>query len=232
MNGRQPPAQRTVLLLHGMMGSRDSWSRVATVLRARGDRVIALDLPGHGDAPRDAQGTVESAATAVVRAVRTDGGPLIALGHSYGGTVLSAAAPRLPLGLAVYVDTICAFRGGGDREELVARYAADRQDRRDSARLRALRPSYSEHDIEVETSAAERFDPETAASISAGPDVSYPPAPGSILVRARPSRFVSDEDAAASRARGVDVRDIPGAAHTVWYSHFDAFVAALPEVFA
>ncbi len=29
--------------------------------------------------------------------------------------------------------------------------------------------------------------------------------------------------------RGVEVRDIPGAAHSVWYSHFDDFMAAIDD---
>lgn len=52
-----------------------------------------------------------------------------------------------------------------------------------------------------------------------------------ISVRAEPSAYVDDETAALHRGRGVIVRDVPGAAHSVWYSHFDEFVAALPEVF-
>lgn len=52
-----------------------------------------------------------------------------------------------------------------------------------------------------------------------------------VVVRADPSHYVDDETAAALASSGVDVRSIPGAAHSVWYSHFDAFVAALPEVF-
>lgn len=224
---------RVVLLLHGMMGSAESWWKVAALLSGDARRVIALDLPGHGDSPRDADGTVESAAAAVVETVRTlaPGSSISAIGHSYGGTVLAAAADRLPLELAVYVDTTCAFQGGADREKLATQYAADRELRRDAEALRAARPQYSAQDALVEARAAARFDPATAASISSGADVSYTPAPGSILVRADRSSFVSDKDARHLAARGIDVRSIPGAAHTVWYSHFDEFVASVPELF-
>lgn len=61
--------------------------------------------------------------------------------------------------------------------------------------------------------------------------MSLEPEPGSIIVRAKPSLYVDDETAALHEGRGVIVRDVPGAAHSVWYSHFDQFVAALPEVF-
>ncbi|MGO2747438.1 alpha/beta fold hydrolase [Microbacterium sp.] len=225
--------ERIMLLLHGMMGSAESWWRVASALSASECRVIALDLPGHGDSPRDASSTIESAADAVVETLwrMTGGRPISAIGHSYGGTVLAAAAARLPIDLAVYVDTSCSFIGGADREQLTAQYAADRARRRDAVWLRTTRPYYSEQDALVEARAAEKFDPATAASISSGADVSYPPGSGSILVRAEPSSFVTDDDARSLSGRGVDVRSIPGAAHTVWYSHCDEFVAALPEVF-
>ncbi|HWV49838.1 MAG TPA: alpha/beta fold hydrolase [Microbacterium sp.] len=224
---------RTVLLLHGMTGSAESWWRVAEELAARGRRVLAIDLPGHGLSPRDPTSTVASAADAVVDTLvaLAPGRRLIAMGHSYGGTVLAAAATRLLIDSAVYVDTACAFAGGADRDELIAQYASDRRSRRDASWLRETRPFYSEKDAVVEARAADRFDPVTAASISSGADVEHIPAPGSILVRADPSRFVTDEDAHRLAARGVEVRTIPGAAHTVWFSHFDEFVTALPEVF-
>ena len=225
---------RVVVLLHGMMGSAESWWRVAPLLERNGFRVIAIDLPGHALSPRDAACSVDSAADDVVETVRTlaADAPLTAIGHSYGGTVLAAVAERMPVQRAVYVDTPCAFTGGEDRSTLAAQYEADRRDRMDPAWLRASRAFYSETDAIVEARAAERFDPVTAASISSGADVDKTPASGSILVRAEPSNFVMDADAERFRTHGVDVRGIPGAAHSVWYSHFDEFCATLPELFA
>lgn len=224
---------RVIVLLHGTMGSAESWWRVAPLLAGNGFRVIALDLPGHGHSPRDERCTVASAADAVVAtlAARAPGAAVHGIGHSYGGTVLAAVTDRMPVAQAVYVDSACAFEGGADQRELAAQYETDRRRRRDPAWLRSSRPYYSATDATVEARAAERFDPTTMASVSAGTDVSHEPKEGTILVRADPSAFVSDATAARLRAAGVDVRDIPGAAHTVWYSHFDAFCAALPEFF-
>ena len=75
------------------------------------------------------------------------------------------------------------------------------------------------------------FDPFTAAAVASANGGVWEPAAGSIVVRADPSDYVSDSDAAAFQERGVSVRNIPGAAHSVWYSNFDQFIAALPEVF-
>ena len=57
---------RVAVLLHGMMGSAESWHRVVPLLVERGFRVLALDLPGHGLSPRDPELTIETAADAVV----------------------------------------------------------------------------------------------------------------------------------------------------------------------
>ncbi len=226
--------ERTVALLHGMMGSAESWHRIVPVLVDRGFRVLSLDLPGHGLSPRDPALTIESAADAVVDTLArvAPGAPTVAIGHSFGATVLAAAAPRLNPALAIYVDAPLHLQGGHDRAALIAQYTADRRARTSPESLRALRPFYSAQDATVEARAAERFDPATAASVSCGADGRWHAAPGSIVVRAEPSAWVADEDARRFEAEGVTVRSIPGAAHTVWYSHYDAFTHALPELFA
>ncbi|WP_197021604.1 alpha/beta fold hydrolase [Cellulomonas sp. HZM] len=220
------------VLLHGMMGSGASWWRLVPLLVARGYRVLALDLPGHGLSDRDPGLTVERAADAVVSTVTrlVDEPPSVAIGHSFGGLVLAAAAPALRPGLAVYVDAPSTTRGGRDRREVLALYEQDRA-RRTAARLRSTRPHYTARDCLVEGVAAERFDPATAAAVSSAPGGSWPPTAGSVVVRADPSDYVSDEQAAALEHRGVRVRSIPGAAHSVWFSHPRELVASLPEVF-
>lgn len=238
---------RVAVLLHGMMGSAESWHRVVPLLAERGFRVLALDLPGHGLSPRDPDLTIETAADAVVETLaqasvlsgadhaaadRPGSALSVAVGHSFGATVLAAAAPRLDPGLAVYVDAPLALQGGHDRAALVSQYEHDRRERMSPVELRRLRPFYSAEDAAVEALAAERFDPPTAASVSCGADGHWTAASGSIVVRAEPSAWVTDEDARRFEHGGVTVRSIPGAAHTVWYSHFEVFTAALPELFA
>ncbi|MBF4624948.1 alpha/beta fold hydrolase [Clavibacter sp. VKM Ac-2872] len=223
---------RAAVLLHGLMGSAESWWRVAPVLAARGYRVLAVDLPGHGLSDRDPELTIPRAAAAVTRAVADAGveRPALAIGHSFGGIVLGEAFPERRPEVVVYVDAPLAPTGGGDPVEIRDAYERDRRGRTAEA-LRISRPEYSDRDREAEGRAAARFDPATAAALAAVPSYTWAPEPGSIVVRADPSRFVSAEEAARLAASGVDVRGIPGAAHSVWYSHFDAFTAALPEAF-
>ncbi|WP_315552864.1 alpha/beta hydrolase family protein [Microbacterium aurum] len=223
---------RTAVLLHGMMGSSESWWRIAPLLEARGYRVLAVDLPGHGLSDRDPELTITRAVEAVVDAVQDAGArhPDVAIGHSYGGQLLAAAGSRLGPALAVYVDSPFCARGGWDRDEVAAQYESDRKIRTYEG-LRSTRPYYGDRDCVVEGRAAERFDPSTAAALSAGPGGSWMPAAGSIVVRPDPSSYVDDATAAELVERSVDVRSIPGGAHSLWYSHFDEFVAILPEVF-
>lgn len=225
---------RTVVLLHGMMGSSESWGRVIPALAAVGFRVLALDLPGHGLSPRDPHRTIERAAAAVVETVRDriPGPPSAVLAHSYGASVLAQAADALQPALAVYIDAGLTLPGHADRAALAAQYEHDRRTRLSPEALRRSRPFYSRKDAEVEARAAARFDPATMASVSCGPDHRWTPDAGSIVVRADPSIWVSDDDVRRYEGAGVQVRSIRGAAHTVWYSHFDQFTASLPELFS
>lgn len=222
---------KTAVLLHGLMGSAESWWRVIPILVGNGYRVIALDLPGHGLSPRDSHLSVATAAASVVETLDHLGphSPIHAIGHSYGATVL--AATGLDADVTVYVDSPLSFAGGGDPVQLAARYESDRSQRQDQAWLRSSRPFYAATDAEVEARAATRFDPVTSASISSGDDVKLIPARGSILVHADPSDWVADEDRRKFAEQGVSVRSIPGAAHSIWYSHLAEFIASIPEMF-
>lgn len=219
---------RVAVLLHGMMGSSDSWWRVAPALADRGYRVLAIDLPGHGLSPRDVDLTVERAASAVVATAALWGGsaPTLAIGHSFGGLVLAAGIGELHPERTVLVDAPTSSRGGWDREEVRAEYEQDRR-ARTFEELRRTHPHYGEQDARVEARAAELFDPDTAAALASANGGSWPVPAGTIIIRAAPSDYVSDEAAELMRSKGVIIHDIPGAAHSIWYSHYDQFVALL-----
>lgn len=225
--GDAPPS---VLLLHGMLGSADSWWRVAPVLAERGHGVIALDLPGHGRSAPDRAATVARVVDAVVTTWRSlsDGAPRLAIGHSYGGTVLGAALPSLRPERAVFVDSPFITQGAHDVDEARA-YYSESVAARTAEGLRARRPFYSERDIDVEALAATRFDVETAVALSASPGDDWTPdgSTPALMVRPAPSSYITDEVAAELRARGLAVTDVPGAEHSLWYSHFDEFIAAI-----
>ena len=96
----------TIVLVHGHMHGAWCWEKVVPLLEARGHKVVAFDLPARGadKTAHDATSLelfVDSAA-AVVRAQKE---PVVLVGHSAGGTVLSEIAERMPERIArlIYV---------------------------------------------------------------------------------------------------------------------------------
>jgi len=89
---------RTIVFVHGWTGSLEMWRLQAPEFAAKGFRVIALDLPGHGrsDAPRIAY-TMELFARAV-DAVMRDAGvtQAVLVGHSMGTPVVREFYRRHP----------------------------------------------------------------------------------------------------------------------------------------
>jgi pimeloyl-ACP methyl ester carboxylesterase len=73
----------TVILVHGAFADSGSWNGVAAKLRADGYTVIGAANP-----LRSVKGDAASVAT-IVQSVK---GPVVLVGHSYGGAVISAAA--------------------------------------------------------------------------------------------------------------------------------------------
>jgi pimeloyl-ACP methyl ester carboxylesterase len=71
-----------VVLVHGAWADGSSWGKVINILTNSGPNVIAVQLPLHSLA--------DDVATAK-RAVEHIGGPVILVGHSYGGLVITNA---------------------------------------------------------------------------------------------------------------------------------------------
>jgi pimeloyl-ACP methyl ester carboxylesterase len=74
----------TVILVHGAFAESASWDRVIDPLRAAGHRVIAAANPLR---------SVAADAAAVDDLVRSIEGPILLVGHSYGGMVISNVDP-------------------------------------------------------------------------------------------------------------------------------------------
>ncbi|GAB0103368.1 alpha/beta hydrolase [Nocardia sp. JMUB6875] len=70
----------TIVLVHGAFADTSSWDGVAARLREDGYRVVTPENPLRGPA---------NDAAAVQRAIDGISGPIVLVGHSYGGTVIS-----------------------------------------------------------------------------------------------------------------------------------------------
>jgi pimeloyl-ACP methyl ester carboxylesterase len=82
------------VLVHGAAHGAWCWDEVAKRLRAKGHRVITLDLPGHGRRAAEVrQASVMGYARAVADEMAREGvGRAILVGHSMGGVVIAKAA--------------------------------------------------------------------------------------------------------------------------------------------
>jgi pimeloyl-ACP methyl ester carboxylesterase len=81
------PAKPTVVLVHGAFADSSSWNGVITILEKDGYKVVAAANPLRG---------VRIDANAVADIVKGIEGPVVLVGHSYGGSVISEAGEGRP----------------------------------------------------------------------------------------------------------------------------------------
>jgi pimeloyl-ACP methyl ester carboxylesterase len=80
------------------------WEKVGRLLEAEGHRVVALDLPGHGEDSTAVSGmTLDANVERVREAVEAADPPVILVGHSMGGVAITQAAEAMPDKIATLV---------------------------------------------------------------------------------------------------------------------------------
>jgi len=85
---------KTIVLVHGAFADGSSWSKVIPLLQSKGFRVKAVGVPLTSFADDVA---------ATKRAIAAEDGPLILVGHSYGGLVITEAGNDPKVAGLVYV---------------------------------------------------------------------------------------------------------------------------------
>jgi len=88
------PTNPTIILVHGAWHGSWCWSALEPALRERGITPIAVELTSHGTDPA-AVGDLRSDTELVRRLATEVDGPVVLLGHSYGGVVVTEAADGL-----------------------------------------------------------------------------------------------------------------------------------------
>jgi pimeloyl-ACP methyl ester carboxylesterase len=102
--GQTPPAEgvKTVLLIHGAWADGSSWSKVIPLLEAKGLHVVAVQIPLTSFADDVA---------ATQRAIALEDGPVLLVGHSYAGAVITEAGNDGKVAGLVYVSAVAPDQG-------------------------------------------------------------------------------------------------------------------------
>jgi pimeloyl-ACP methyl ester carboxylesterase len=93
---------KTVLLIHGAWADGSSWSKVVPLLEAKGLHVVAVQIPLTSFADDIA---------ATKRAIALEDGPVLLVGHSYGGAVITEAGNDPKVAGLVYVSAVAPETG-------------------------------------------------------------------------------------------------------------------------
>ena len=93
---------KTVLLVHGAWADGSSWSKLIPLLEAKGLHVVAVQIPLTSFADD---------ISATQRAIALEDGPLLLVGHSYGGAVITEAGNDPKVAGLVYVSAVAPDQG-------------------------------------------------------------------------------------------------------------------------
>jgi pimeloyl-ACP methyl ester carboxylesterase len=146
----------TVVLVHGAAHGAWAWDRVVPGLRAAGLDAVALDLPGQGDDPGPIL-DLHGDAARVREVVAEIDAPVLLVGHSYGGAVITEAGTLPNVARLVYLAALPLT----EEETCGSAAAADPRvaalDHRERPDLAAGFRTSDDHTVV-------RFDPELAAT--------------------------------------------------------------------
>ena len=92
----------SVLLIHGAWADGSSWSKVVPLLEAKGLHVVAVQIPLTSFADDVA---------ATQRAIALEDGPILLVGHSYGGAIITEAGNDPKVVGLVYVLAVAPEKG-------------------------------------------------------------------------------------------------------------------------
>lgn len=86
-----------LLLIHGAWGGAWEFEETLGGLRKLGHQASAVDLPGHGNFKVPiAEVTMDAYVQTVVNAAEAIEGPIVLVGHSLAGAIISQVAERIP----------------------------------------------------------------------------------------------------------------------------------------
>jgi len=92
----------TVVFVHGLFSDGSSWNEVIPILQARGIKVVSVQNP---------LTSLDDDVAATMSAIDLQRGPVILVGHSWGGVVITQAANNPKVSALVYVSAFAPGAG-------------------------------------------------------------------------------------------------------------------------
>ena len=105
----EPPAVKNVVLVHGAFADGSSYAKVIPLLEARGLNVVAVQNP---------LTSLADDVAAAKRAIAMQDGPVILVGHSWGGMVISEAGNDPKVAALVYIAALVPDDGQATNDVL------------------------------------------------------------------------------------------------------------------
>src|SRR5882724_5743642 len=100
---KSPRGVRNIVIVHGAWADGSSWSKVIPLLQAKGFHVVAVQNP---------LTSLADDVVATKRAIASQDGPVLLVGHSYGGVVITEAGNDPKVVGLVYVAAWAPAEGG------------------------------------------------------------------------------------------------------------------------
>jgi len=97
-----PEGVKNIVLVHGAWADASSWSKVIPLLQAKGLHVVAVQNP---------LTSLADDVAATKRAIALQDGPVLLVGHSYGGVVITEAGNDPKVAGLVYVAAFAPAEG-------------------------------------------------------------------------------------------------------------------------
>lgn len=92
-----PSASKTFVFVHGAFQAPYAWQFVKARLEAAGQKVVIVELPGHGqDQTPPASISINTYRDKVISTIKAINGPVVLVGHSLGGAIITAVADEIP----------------------------------------------------------------------------------------------------------------------------------------
>src|SRR4029078_3746013 len=111
-----PQGVRNVVIVHGAWADGSSWSKVIPLLQAKGLHVVAVQNP---------LTSLADDVAATRRAIALQDGPVLLVGHSYGGVVITEAGNDPKVVGLVYIAAFAPDRGAAVSTRVNARPPGD-----------------------------------------------------------------------------------------------------------